>query len=626
VDNIKKTPSLFIESEKNVQAYVKQVKKEQRKAYAEKKYWECVEKYKAAVQIDNYYLDNPIGNYRLYDKGLYLRYNNSCNLLKDFGKGFNSELHSDGYKLEKRVIRRLYAYLKIFSPYTNNTFESIKDYYFFKYYPIESQFNFLTHFTYTYFVISDKNLCYINTSHYCFDIGLPKLLIVDNNVSKRIFAHFHMPVPTTSVQKKLFTLLKMELSFQVPKSKKLLALHDKIPLVDLNTYSGLINYSIKSHCPNTKKGNYYIDYDPDTKTCSLMPTIYPFTDYINYTSLAKAIDITYVPDKIAFFLYSFTAGDYDCLNNIACLVADILTHKNIHKKLNVIYSESALFPIIQKFIDIVSTNRCTHTNLAINKLAAKTSITKLISLKNDLKTTIIIDNYTGQITSNSYAIFKKMILGKEFSFDDNFMTKAYYINNMAFVRLTDDYHEVNNYRNNLDINLINLSSCQTPIPTGFSEEDLNWILLPLALHGISIINKKTSLPITPKKEIKSNPVAEFYDTFCVPSVTSKEVGNTLYEKYSQFFDRLYGGNTLTSICFIKELKKHLQTKQVEYTYGQVLHTSTSNARGFRGFEFDNQKFNDYLENHINPAFSHEFSDFKQYLLQMNNLIPTELTL
>lgn len=621
--------SAFFGFDERVHAYIKHEKKEQKKFYTYYKYWDCVSKYKEFAKLDFNYLDYPILNYRIYDKGLYRRYDNTINLLKNIKESFGLTIHSENFKLEKRLVKRLYVYLKVFTPKTDNTFDGIKDYYLFKYYPIELSINFLTHFTYQYFAISDENLCFINLSPYCIDINLSKLLIVDYKVSKEIFTFFDMPTPSTSVQRKLFALLKKDLSFKLPDKKRLLPLYDKLPILNLDDYPGIINYKLNIDSTKYKKGNYYLNYDTSYGMYTVTLSRFLFKEFTNYSSLNRIIDINQVPSNIATYLHSITGGNYDCLNSIACLVADLLTHKNIQKKLNVIYSQSKLFPMLQKFIDIISFGRCANIPLPMNQLLGKNAISQLINLKNNSKIAIVIDNYSDQTTSKSYAVFKKIIAGKPISYDDAFSGKINYINNLALIRVTEDSKEINDYKNNnLKINLINLLSVSSLPSLEFSDEDINWLLLPFALYGLNVINGRSTIsPLNQQKDIPGDTtIVEFFNNFCDISSSAKETGKKLYENYVKYYTKYYGDNHLSSILFTKELKKYLQNNHIDFMYGQFSHTKSSNERTFKGFSFDENKFNKFLCEYNEKKPSTDFQDFVQYLQQMNKLVPKELIL
>ena len=466
-----------------------------------------------------------------------------------------------------------------------------------------------------YFKIIDNNLCYINNT----------VSALTDSYVLEIFKNHNLPAPTYNERKKIFSsLMKMALD----------AHENKNTIQYENPY--YINYSVKLksgiRLTGTRAKSLYtepidisIEYCKNNKTFIHREHLYdPNFIYKRVPITEESINpsASYYPKYFSKVLCTLTNGDITIINNLSEVFACILSEKNICNKLTVFCVSDQQYLLAHLLGIIVGFKVST---MSLKAICDSKNIKKLINMKLDgTFLNLSIDSSLPDI--EKAGILNKIVNSKPISAKDSFLGKKTFINNMYLVYITNKNANIIKLSNNYNTTFIKLNTSSSDLKSlllSFENDpsEVEWVQTKFVLHGLKRIaerklkiNSKSPQNITSEK-ITYDGLNDFVNLCCEVNPLAECYAEDLYNSYIEFYNKLYGGEALSRVHFVKFLKF-----SGKYKYYRPHHSAKDNRYAFLGIAIDKSKLNKLLEGSNWNVFDNtSITEVESYLKSMNAL-------
>ncbi|MBE6904675.1 MAG: hypothetical protein E7476_00130 [Ruminococcaceae bacterium] len=333
----------------------------------------------------------------------------------------------------------------------------------------------------------------------------------------------------------------------------------------------------------------------------------------------------YVPLKFTNLLHWLTGGKERLIDELAKLVAKIVSSNTIDSNLTIFYSP---YPVsdMNRFFNALFSEvivdfcfRNTENKISFNKLVNKQTIKYLIIEKINGKALGLLQ---GSPFPSNKALpdLQKLISGKNIYVADLYVQKSVLRNTLHFIYLTNNYKEASSLVSQLSCNFINFavpSMVHTVdrdnLELSFKERE--WVYTCFAMHGLKLISEKQKIQ-TGSVPIQSV-LKGFIKTCCVRkkdvSCTREELFDAFCRYYRHTVDQVV---PLTMITFVKEMKQ--AAVESTFHYHKIHRYKETAHREFVGIRVNQQRLETYCSKPDNLC---SLENTCEYLKKMNLFFP-----
>ncbi|MFV0343217.1 MAG: hypothetical protein ACK5JH_10080 [Anaerocolumna sp.] len=506
--------------------------------------------------------------------------------------------HTMDFKAEDKLVKLLFNLLNFYTPRDKDYSTLIKGYHFL--HSPDRFVPFLVH-PLDYFAIYDKNLYYMNYSHpYIINDSFP-LILVNSEMLSGLFQFYAFGVPNSSLSKQILNYMKMQFKSQF----RILDISDEIIFYNYNNTVYQVTYDSASSGYSASEWKQNDNFYKQS--------------LINNPIICNSIDTETIE-----FLYKLTDGNISILNQFSCLITDLLTQNNINKKLHIIIADSSVHSLIKNLINYIA-NQYLPTKSIKDLLSRKSFLESLQSKSCQFKGVYCdIDNIS--IPQSKVKVLNKYIKGKNIKFQDNSNVILNFSNNNALITITDNYKIVSSIEKNFDANTINLSHLEiNNFPTVNNVPILlDWIKLPLALHGQNIIyGRNTTLKQKKESSIDSILIKFLKDT-CIIQDDKFIFGSDLWNVYERYHQTRLNGEIIEKKFFMDNLKRIIEIDPTlkGIIYRRPHKKGLPNKWAFTGITFNGSTI-EASSSLDNASFDDsKYNEFRDALFNINKLIPS----
>lgn len=332
---------------------------------------------------------------------------------------------------------------------------------------------------------------------------------------------------------------------------------------------------------------------------------------------------TPISEKLTNVLYHLTNGNFQLLNKLAILFANVICPEVLSKCLFVISGP----PKIKEVLTFLLLEQITDTSAKEYSLKSLTSpkiICELASLVFSKSNAIILSDCTPVHTDEKVAVIKKLIKGTSISTKDKMFGKITLKNTSPIICFPRTHEELVSLTNTYPTMVLDFSKTEVCKELTYLENQ-SWLQLTFPLYGLKLIaDSKNGKPLPRTKQIapKINHdwiISKFLAYCCTTPSNQHVYADELYEAYILFFSSHFGSSPLKRLQFVKRLKT-----SGKYEYKRP-HTSTNlpNKYAFTNLALK-EDYVSIICSLSSPELSLEETALYKKLKEFDSLIPIEM--
>lgn len=334
-------------------------------------------------------------------------------------------------------------------------------------------------------------------------------------------------------------------------------------------------------------------------------------------------DPTPISEKLADALYHLTAGNFQLLNKLAILFANVICPEVLSKCLFVISGP----PEIKDVLTFLLLEQITDTSSKEYSLKSLTSPKTICELASSVFTkanAIILSDCAPIHTDEKIAVIKKIIRGTSISTKDKMFGKIAFKNTSPIICFPKTHKELVSLTNTYPTIVLDFSKTEICKELTYLENQ-PWLQLTFPLYGLKLIaDSKNGNPLPRTRQIapKINHdwiINEFLAYCCTTPTNQYVYADELYEAYILFFSSHFGSSPLKRVQFVKRLKTN-----VKYEYKRP-HTSSNlpNKYAFTNLALK-EDYVSIINSLSSPELSLEENALYKKLEEFDPLIPIEM--
>lgn len=331
---------------------------------------------------------------------------------------------------------------------------------------------------------------------------------------------------------------------------------------------------------------------------------------------------TQISEKLANALYHLTNGNFQLLNKLAILFANIICPEVLSKCLFVISGP----PEIKDVFTFLLLEQITDTSeeYSLKSLTSPKTICELAPLVFSKSNAIILSDCTPIHTDEEVAVIKKIINGTSISTKDKMFRKITLKNTSPVICFPKTHEELISLTNTYPTMVLDFSKTEVCKELTYLENQ-SWLQLTFPLYGLKLIaDSKNGNPLPRTKQIapiiNHDWIINYFLTYCCITPTNQYVyADELYEAYILFFSSHFGSSPLKRLQFVKRLKT-----SGKYEYKRP-HTSSNlpNKYAFTNLALK-EDYVSIINSLSSPELSLEENALYKKLKEFDSLIPIEM--
>lgn len=332
---------------------------------------------------------------------------------------------------------------------------------------------------------------------------------------------------------------------------------------------------------------------------------------------------TPISEKLTNALYHLTNGNFQLLNKLAILFANIICPEVLSKCLFVISGS----PEIKDVLTFLLLEQITDTSAkeySLKSLTSPKTICELASLVFTKVNAIILSDCAPVHTDEKIAVIKKIIRGTSISTKDEMFGKITLKNTSPIICFPKTHKELVSLTNTYPTIVLDFSKTEICKELTYLENQ-SWLQLTFPLYGLKLIaDSKNGNPLPRTRQIapKINHdwiINEFLAYCCTTPTNQYVYADELYEAYILFFSSHFGSSPLKRVQFVKRLKT-----SGNYEYKRP-HTSSNlpNKYAFTNLALK-ENYVSIINSLSSPELSLEENALYKKLEEFDSLIPIEM--